>query len=118
MTCYRLHLCARSDFFVIMRLSLINLGSSERKYGILFHCFSLESEIKEILYQGKQKGRAICTSQWFGKEKIVTDKFLLNAAETKLIKLLAQPGIIPFEMFCHVCQFNHSLRLCMFNLGR
>lgn len=34
------------------------------------------------------------------------------------IKLLAQPGIIPFEMFCHVCQFSHSLRLCMFNLGR
>lgn len=52
------------------------------------------------------------------KKKIVAVTFLLNAAKSKLIWLLAQPSIIPFEMFCHVCQFSHSLRCCMFNLGR
>lgn len=52
------------------------------------------------------------------KKKIVAVTFLLNAAKSKLIWLLAQPSIIPFEMFFHVCQFSHSLRCCMFNLGR
>lgn len=116
-TCYHLGLYVRSDFFVIMRWSLINFGSNEKNNEIPFNYVSpLNQKSRKYHSRGNRKVSQFVLPNGLGKKMTIT--FLLNAAKSRLIKLLAQPSIIPSEMFCHVCQFSHTLRCCMFNLGK